>query len=244
MLHEDVASVLEELYAGRTDKVAVQLAHHYDLARLDDEGRARLICRPAAAPGDVRKPRSAGPRHSAGSTASTGRARPIGTPALLLDLHLLQAEALRHDGHFVECMVAFRQAADLAIAFGAPRGARPGGARLRRAAVALQPRRAYANTLLERALERIGPDDSVLRVYLLAHLARGSQGSMPARGAAWRCSTRPSAMARRLDDPRALVESLRLRVSVDRTPERIRWRIETHRRDAATGASVSATSGC
>ena len=43
VLHEDVASVLEELYAGRTEKVAVQLAHHYDMARLDAKAARRLF---------------------------------------------------------------------------------------------------------------------------------------------------------------------------------------------------------
>ena len=52
LLHEDVASVLEELYAGQTDKVAVQLAHHYDLARLDAQGRGRL---PAGRPCRARR---------------------------------------------------------------------------------------------------------------------------------------------------------------------------------------------
>jgi predicted ATPase len=43
LLHEDVAAVLEVLYVGRTEKVAVQLAHHYDLARLDDRAAAAFL---------------------------------------------------------------------------------------------------------------------------------------------------------------------------------------------------------
>ena len=123
-------------------------------------------------------------------------------------------------------MSRFRQAAELAMAFDAPEA-------LAQAALGYdEPRwrcnldEPYANTLLERALARIGTGDSVLRVYLLAHLARGSQDSMPAdeRTALLDDAV---AMARRLDHPRALIESLRLRLSVDRSPERIAWRIET-----------------
>jgi len=225
VLHEDVASVLEELYAGRTDKIAVQLAHHYDLARLDAKAAATYVQAGRIALGMFA-------HHEALTLATRGldclnrSGEGHRHSALLLELHLLQAEALRHGGRFVECMSRFRQTAELAMAFDAPEA-------LAQAALGYdEPRwrcnidEPYANTLLERALARIGTSDSVLRVYLMAHLARGSHDTMPA-DARTTLLDDAAAMARRLDDPRALIESLRLRLSVDRSPERISWRIES-----------------
>jgi tetratricopeptide (TPR) repeat protein len=225
VLHEDVASVLEELYAGHTDKVAVQLAHHYDMARLDAKA-ARVYLQAGRGAVAMYANREALNLAQRGLDCLNRSDDAHQDPALLLDLHLLRADALLRDGHFVECTVAFRQTADLATAFGAPEA-------LAQAALGYDEPRwrcnledAYANTLLERALERIGPDDSVLRVYLLAHLARGGQGSMPMEELI-ALLDEAVGMARRLGDPRALVESLRLRVSVDRTPAHIQSRIET-----------------
>jgi tetratricopeptide (TPR) repeat protein len=123
-------------------------------------------------------------------------------------------------------MGRYRQAADLAMALDAPEA-------LAQAALGYdEPRwrcnldEPYANTLLERALARIGSGDSVLRVYLMAHLAHGSQDSMPAEKRT-ALLDESVAMARRLDDPRALIESLQLHLSVDRTPDRIGWRVRT-----------------
>ncbi len=207
------------------DKVAVQLAHHYDLARLDDRAALAYLQAGRSALGMFAH-REALSLATRGMDCLNRSGEGHRHAALLLDLHLLQAEALRHDGQFVECMSRFRQAAELAMAFGAPEA-------LARAALGYdEPRwrcnleEPYANVLLERALARIGTGDSVLRVYLMAHLARGRQDSMPA-------SERTDlldgavAMARRLDDPRALIESLRLRLSVDRSPDGIDWRVDT-----------------
>jgi len=225
LLHEDVASVLEALYAGQTDRIAVQLAHHYDIARLDNKA-ARAYLQAGRGAMAMYANREALSLSQRGLDCLNRSDEAHQHPALMLDLHLLRAEALLRDGRFVECMVAFRQAADLAVAFGAPEA-------LAQAALGYDEPRwrcnledANANTLLKRALERIGPDDSVLRVYLLAHLARGSQGSMSAEELI-ALLDEAVGMARRLGDSRALVESLRLRVSVDRSPGHIQSRIET-----------------
>jgi len=65
----------------------------------------------------------------------------------------------------------------------------------------------------------------VLRVYLLAHLARASQDPLP-RAQQSSMLDEAVALARRLDHPRALVESLRLRLSLDRSPDLISDRIQ------------------
>lgn len=225
LLHEDVASVLETLYAGKTDRIAVQLAHHYDFARLDEKA-ARTYLQAGRGAMAIHANREALNLATRGLDCLSRSENAHEQSELLLDLHLLRADAMRHDGRFLECMSAYQQVAELAVAVGAPEA-------LARAALGYdEPRwrcnldEPYANTLLERALARIGPDDSVLRVYLLAHLARGSQDSMPAEQ---RTALLDEAvdMAKRLGDSRALIESLRLRLSVDRTPERIEWRIGT-----------------
>jgi len=225
LLHEDVATVLEALYAGRTDKIAVQLAHHYDFARLDEKAaRTYLLAgRGALAMYANREAATLAER----GLECLNRSEEVHTqPGLLLDLSLLRADALRHDGRFAECMGAYRQVADLAMAFNAPEA-------LARAALGYdEPRwrcnldEPFANTLLERALARIGPDDSVMRVYLLAHLARGSQVTMSAEQRA-ALLDQAVAMARRIGDTRALIEALWLRLGIDRTPDRIEWRLDT-----------------
>jgi predicted ATPase len=163
LLHEDVAGVLEALYVGRTDKVAVQLAHHYDLARLDENAAVAYLRAGRGALGMYAQ-REALAHATRGLDCLNRSGEAHRHPELLLDLHLLHAESLRHDGRFVECMASFRQAAELAIAFGAPEA-------LAQAALGYdEPRwrcnidEPYAQTLLERALERIGGDDSVHRV--------------------------------------------------------------------------------
>jgi tetratricopeptide (TPR) repeat protein len=225
LLHEDVASVLETLYAGRTEKIAVQLAHHYDFARLDLKA-AQAYLQAGRGAMAMYANREALALAQRGIDCLNRSEEADGPTSLLLDLHLLRAEALRHDGRFIECMSAFRQVAELASGFDAPEA-------LAQAALGYdEPRwrcnldEPYANTLLARALARLGPEDSVMRVYLLSHLARGSQDSMPAEQRIALLDD-AVAMARRLGDPRALIESLRLRLSVDRTPERIERRIDT-----------------
>ncbi len=225
LLHEDVASVLEKLYEGKTDKIAIQLAHHYDFARMDVKAAQTYLLACQGALGMYAN-REALVLADKGLKCLNRSDETREHTNLLLELSLLRAEALRRDGHFVECMAAFRQTAELATAFGVPEA-------LAHAALGYdEPRwrcnldEPFANTLLERALERIGPQDSVLRVYLLAHLARGSQGSMSEERRT-ELLEEAVGIARRLGDTRALIESLRLRVSMDRSPERIQWRMET-----------------
>jgi tetratricopeptide (TPR) repeat protein len=225
LLHEDVASVLERLYEGKTEKIAVQLAHHYDFARMDVKAAQTYLLAGQGALGMYAN-REALVLADKGLKCLNRSDETREHTNLLLELNLLRAEALRRDGHFVECMAAFRQTAELATAFGAPEA-------LAHAALGYDDPRwrcnlddPFANTLLERALERIGPQDSVLRVYLLAHLARGSQGSMSEERRT-ELLEEGVGIARRLGDARALIESLRLRVSMDRSPERIQWRMGT-----------------
>ncbi len=119
LLHEDVATVLEALYAGRTEKVAVQLAHHYELARLDERAAACFLQagRGALAVHAHREAITLAER----GIASLNRIGDIAQHAeLLLDLNLLLGEAQHHGGRFAESMNTYRQTAELAASLGDP----------------------------------------------------------------------------------------------------------------------------
>ena len=78
--------------------------------------------------------------------------------------------------------------------------------------------------LLNNALAALDESDSELRVLLMAHLVRAQIGTTPI---AELMSTLDSAiaMARRIESPRALIESLRTRLNLDRDPEHISERV-------------------
>lgn len=223
LLHEDVATVLEALYAGNTDKVAVQLAHHYDQAHLDEKASVAFLRAGRCA-------LAVYGHHEAIALAQKGLAcldRAGGGSrheALLLDLYLLLGEAQRHDGRFGDSMQSFRRAAELAVRLDEPEA-------LAQAALGYDEPRwrcnledRFAGTLLRQALDSIAAGDSVLRVHLLAHLARASQDQLSTADLMAMLDD-AVAMARRLDNPRALLESMRLRLSFDRNPERVQDRV-------------------
>jgi adenylate cyclase len=96
LLHEDVASVLETLYSGKTDKIAVQLAHHYDFARLDEKA-ARAYLQAGRGALAIYANREALNLATRGLDC-LGRSEDAHEYSdLLLDLHLLRADAMRHD---------------------------------------------------------------------------------------------------------------------------------------------------
>jgi tetratricopeptide (TPR) repeat protein len=78
--------------------------------------------------------------------------------------------------------------------------------------------------LLGQALDQLDRGDSVLRACLLAHLARARWAAAPV-DELLALLDESIAMARRLGDPRALLETLRTRFSLDRGPERTSERI-------------------
>jgi tetratricopeptide (TPR) repeat protein len=224
LMHEDVASVLETLYVGRTEKVAVQLAHHYELARLDDRAAACFLQAGRGALA-IHAHREAMALAEKGLAALDRSGDVTQHKDLLLGLNLLLGEAQHHDGRFAESMNTYRQTAELAAEVGDPEvlaQAALGYDEPRWRCNLLEP---IATKLLRQALDALDPADSVLRVCLLAHLARASHGSAPA-DAIMKLLDDAVAMARRLGDPRALIESLRTRLSLDRGPDRIHARVQ------------------
>ena len=156
LLHEDVASVLEALYQGHTEKVAVQLAHHYDLARLDDKAAgAYLVAGRNALAMYAHREALTLATHGLNCLSRSGEAQHH--TGLLIDLNLLLGEAQHHGGRFADSMNTYRLTAELAARLGDPEGARASRARLRRTALALQPARARGHPAAEAGTRHARP---------------------------------------------------------------------------------------
>lgn len=224
LLHEDIALILEALYADQSDKVGVQLARHYELAQLDDKAAACFLQAGLRA-FSVYAHREAITLAERGLSALNRIGDVTEHSKLVLDLNLLLGDAQHHVGLFAESMDTFLQAADLAARLEVPEA-------LAMAALGYDEPRWRCNLLeptavklLNQALELLDDSDSVLRVLLIAHLARAKQGSETVEKL-MELLDDAIAMARRLGDPRALIESLRTRLSLDRDPKRIHERIK------------------
>jgi tetratricopeptide (TPR) repeat protein len=143
----------------------------------------------------------------------------------LLELNLLLGEAQHNAGLFVESMETYRQAAELAIRLESPEA-------LARAALGYDEPRWRCNlledtavTFLKQALDMLGDEDSALRVSLMGHLVMANLGSA-AKDELTAMQVNTVAMARRLDDPHAIIDSIRTRLVVDRDPGGIHERVE------------------
>ncbi len=224
VLHEDIAAVLEALYDDRSDEVAVQLARHYELAGLDSKAAACFLQASIHAE-SVHAHREAITLAARG-LASLDRVGDVTEhAALVLDLNLLLGNAQHHVGLFAESMDTFLQTAQLAARLNAPEA-------LAMAAIGYDEPRWRCNLLeptavklLNQALDLLDERDSVLRVELIAHLARAKQGSEPAEKLMALLDD-AIAMAQRLGDPRTLIESMRTRLMLDRDPKRVHERIK------------------
>ena len=222
-LHEDVASVLEELYEGRRSRVSVQLARHYEQAQMFEQAAScYLLASERASSVHAHNEALALARRGLDSLNRVGDVS--GQSDVLLDLNLLLGDSQHHVGQFAESMETFQQTAEMAAKLQAPEA-------LARAALGYDEPRWRCNLLettavqlLTQALELLDNGDSALRVCLIAHLARASLGTASPEEL-MKMLDDAIAMARRVGDPRALVESLRTRLNLDRDPARIDGRI-------------------
>jgi tetratricopeptide (TPR) repeat protein len=222
-LHEDVAAILESLYAGNRPKVAVQLARHYENARMYEQAsECYLLAGERAAAVYACNEALELARRGVAALEQVGDLS--AHSALLLELNLLVGQAQHHVGLIAQSMETFEQTAELAARLGAPEV-------LARAALGYDEPRWRCNLLestavklLQSALEALDDGDSELRVLLTAHLARAKLGQLP-REALMELLDGAIAMARRIESPRALVESLRTRLNVDRDPAGIDERV-------------------
>ncbi|HEX5616307.1 MAG TPA: AAA family ATPase [Acidimicrobiia bacterium] len=205
-LHFRTGEVLEALYAHELESHASELAHHYLAAGpAGDIGRA---VHAATVAGEV----------AARALAHEEAARLLRAANDLADLHdlddgraerlLALGEAEMRAGDLEHARGHLLRAATLAEADGR-------AALLARAAVAYGGRFAWERAgndhemvpLLQRALDAIGPEDSPLRVRLLARLA-GARRDEHDREPRVAAGSEALAIARRLDDPPTLAYAL------------------------------------
>jgi tetratricopeptide (TPR) repeat protein len=222
-LHEDVADVLEALYKSHRSRVSVQLAHHYESAGLYRKSAECYLLSGRRASSVYAYNESLGLAER--GLAALGQLGDISEHSMLmLDLDLLLGESQHHVGRIAESMETFRQTAELAASLESPEV-------LARAALGYDEPRWRCNLmedtaidLLSNALDKLDDEDSELRVRLLAHLARASLGKTP-KGELTAILDEAIAMARRIGDPGALIESLRTRLNLDREPGGIADRV-------------------
>lgn len=222
-LHEDVAAILESLYEGQRSKVAAQLARHYERAQMYARAaECYLLAGERATEVYACKEALKLARRGIAALEEVGDVSEHSQ--LLLDLNLLVGQAQHHVGKFAESMDTFEQTAELAAKLGIPEA-------LARAALGYDEPRWRCNLLestavklLTAALDALEGGDSELRVLLTAHLARALISSRP-RNELMEMLDGAIAMARRIESPRALVESLRTRLNVDRDPSGIHERV-------------------
>jgi len=227
VLHEDVADALEQLHEGHTAEIAVHLARHYEAAQSLD--KAAYHCLQAGrravavfAHGEAVALALRGLRALEQMPDTPDRRRQK------LDLMLLAGNAQRLSGAWADSMNTFREAAELAERASLPEV-------MAEAALGYEhPRYRYnlpetiTRDLLGRALAALPDQDSSLRVRVLAGLARASAStSTGLSDTAVRMADEAVAMARRLDDPQALLEALEMRFLFDRAPSEIHRRLAT-----------------
>jgi len=224
LMHEDIAAVLESLYASELQTIAVRLARHYKQARIEDKAASfflqagfRALALYAHSEAIALATRGIDCLNQMGDVS--------GHSELLLELNLLLGEAQHHAGQFIESMDTYRDTAMLATRLEAPEA-------LARAALGYDEPRWRCNlladtavTLITQALDLLAEEDSALRVQLLSRLVMATQGT-ESKEVIESLLVDALAMARRLEDPGTLLGCMLTRLLLDRDPGSIQERIE------------------
>jgi tetratricopeptide (TPR) repeat protein len=225
VLHEDVADTLVALHEGQLAEIAMQLGRHYEAAHVPAKSAQYYLLAARRAIALFAHGEAAGFAAKAIEAAGSLPAGDDG-PRVALEAMLVRGHALRSSGDWAQSMAVFRDAAAAA--------ARVGDAcAMAEAALGYEhPRYRYnlpvaeALELFGRALAALPREDSVLRARLLAGLARAmGAAESPGSTRAADLSDEAIAMARRLRDPRALVEALTMRILLDRAPAQMAGRM-------------------
>jgi DNA-binding CsgD family transcriptional regulator/tetratricopeptide (TPR) repeat protein len=216
-LHEAVGSELETLYQDQLDEIATQLARHFQEAGNQPKA-IEYLCRAS----------ERATRLAAFDEAIDGFSRALALVHTLADpvqsaqqgfrLYMGLADAQRKAGYFEPALESFQQAAALARESGSAED-------LARAALGYEEARWQFNLpagpaaeLLEEALDKLDPAESILRVRVWVNLARTRMPtSSPERVES--LLQQALKMARRANDPAALYEALYLNVRGNRRPE-------------------------
>jgi DNA-binding SARP family transcriptional activator len=222
-LHERAGWALEALHAHDLDPYLAEIATHFlAAAPAGETARAADYARRAAERAAAQLAFEEAVRHYESALALTEE------PGARCALLLAMGEAHARAGHGQASKATFHAAAELAERRGLPE-------ELARAALGYGGRLLWEVfrdddrlvPLLERALESIGPQDSALRVRLLARLAAG-----PLRDARFAperkrlLSEEALAMARRLGEPATLAYALQGYVIAHHGPEHIHAQLE------------------
>ncbi|HSN78722.1 MAG TPA: hypothetical protein VL334_26945, partial [Anaerolineae bacterium] len=215
-LHEDVGNALEALYGGDAEEIAVELAGHFEAAGLAEKAvpylyRAGQRAKQMAANDEALALLSRGLELLASLPSGAARSQQA------LDLRIALGEAQRNAGQVVAAMNTFQQAAALARELEAWND-------LALAALGFEEARWRYNlpaapsvALLEEGLRALQNEESVLYVRLMGGLVR----TRVASGAAVDVETMAQAAvatARRLADPLALFDTLRIFLFAGRQP--------------------------
>ncbi|MDT8306759.1 MAG: hypothetical protein RRC07_12555 [Anaerolineae bacterium] len=222
-LHERTGNALETLYADnqREDEVfAAQLARHFQQARRAEKASHYLLLagKNAARVLDFRAA-AAHYERALSLLKEVGRSPAI--DQLRFELQLALSKAYWHDGRVADSLDGFSQAVDIARGLDGPEA-------LARAALAYEEPRwrfnldaTLSRQILREALAAIEDTENALRVRLLVSLARALLGS--SEHDELRAVDQAREMARRINDPVALCDALR--INIDRRPEATETRL-------------------
>jgi tetratricopeptide (TPR) repeat protein len=216
-LHEDVGNALETLYADTDEMPVTQLARHFQEARLDAKASQYLLLAGRNAARVIAFDEAAA-YFERGLELLKNLARTPELDHLEFELSLALARACWHGGRVADAFSAFEQSIEMARALNEPEA-------LTRAVLAYEEPRWRLNLdagpsqfYLREALTAFGNEESPLRVRLLVSLARALLTSGKQEGLR---TTVEQALhiARRIDDPVALCDALRIKAQIDRRPE-------------------------
>jgi hypothetical protein len=221
-LHEDVATSIEELYGEQRESMPVVLAFHFDRANLPDRA-AHYYLKAGRRAVEVYAYREAVAHARAGIEILAGDAKD--ELDLRLELGLLLGDASLRAGNAVDSMVAFRETAELALEHDSQEAAAEAAIGYTEPGWRYNAIDDTTVDLLRRSLALLDESDSDLRARLLANFARATQETQSGDDSLAMVAE-ATAMARRLDNPRALVDCLRIRFNIDREPENIHGRLE------------------
>ena len=221
LLHEDVAKSIEELYGEQRESLPVVLAFHFDRANLPERAAYYYL----------KAGRRAVAVYAYREAVAHARAgiKILGSDSndeleLRLELGLLLGDASLRGGNAVDSMMAFRETAELALKHDAQEAAAKAAIGYMEPGWRYNAIDATAVDLLRRSLALLDESDSDLRARLLANFARATQ-EIQSEDDSLAMVAEATAMARRLDNSRALVDCLRIRFNIDREPESIHERL-------------------
>ena len=225
-LHEDIGNALEELYRNQTEEIAAiaaQLARHFQEARIAEKAIGYLLQAGERA-ARLSAYEEAIAHFNRGLALLEGLSKSPERVQQEFDLQLSLGKVQWQAGQVVEAMSTFQRSADVARELASPEA-------LARAALGYEEPRWRLNLppeptvyLLEEALTALGEEDSALRVRVLASLA----GALLDTGSRERLAAtvkQAIEVARRINNPVALCDALRISVQVDRRPETIVARV-------------------